>query len=107
MIQKKTYPCCVGGARAAPIEDCGGPNAFMALEEHYSPWKIQEKVIKSVRRYQKGKIDLNDIRDIFQTLGYWVNRHRFNRRAVNDRLRRYANGKDVDDLIWEGSCDEH
>jgi len=21
---KKTYPCCIGGARAAPIEDCGG-----------------------------------------------------------------------------------
>ena len=104
---KKTYPCCIGGARAAPIEDCGGPNAFMALEEHYSPWQIQEKVIKSVRHYQKGIIDLADIQDIFRTLGYWVNRHRFNRRAVNDRLRRYANGDDVDDLIWEGSCDEH
>lgn len=104
---KKIYPCCTGGARAAPIEDCGGPNPFMALDDHYSPWCIEEQVIKSIRRYQQGKEELTEIQDTFRTLKYWVSRHRFNRRAVNNRLRRYAKGEDVYDLIWEGSCDEN
>jgi hypothetical protein len=107
VVLKKTYPCCIGGARAAPVEDCGGAEAFMVLDNYYSPWRIEEKILKSVRRYQQGKEDLTEIQDTCRALTYWVNRHRFNRRAINDRLRRYANGEDVDDLIWEGSCNEN
>ncbi len=104
---KKIYPCCIGGARATPIEDCGGPDAFMALDDHYSPWRIEEQALESVMRYQQGKEELTDVQDTFQTLKYWVSRHQLNRRAVNNRLRRYAQGEDVCDLIWEGSCDEN
>ncbi len=102
---KKTYPCCIGGARAAPIEDCGGSDAFMALDEHYSSWRIEEKVLEHIQRYQQGHEELSELQEAFQTLKYWVTRHQFDRKAVNDRLRRYANGEDVDDLIWE-VCDE-
>ena len=104
---KKKYPCCIGGKCAAPIDDCGGPNAFMALCDYYSPWRIEEKILKILQRYQKGKIEISDVREAFQTLKYWVSRHRLDRRAVNERLRRYASGEDVDELIWEGSCDEN
>jgi hypothetical protein len=34
---KRRYPICIGGQRAAPLEDCGGPWAFLALQEEYSP----------------------------------------------------------------------
>ena len=36
---KTIYPCCIGGKRAPPPECCGGPNAFMELQDHYSPWQ--------------------------------------------------------------------
>jgi hypothetical protein len=32
---KKAYPVCVGGRRAGPEEDCGGPEAYMEyLDDH-------------------------------------------------------------------------
>jgi hypothetical protein len=32
------YPVCVGGRRAAPPEDCGGPQAYLRkLDEHHLP----------------------------------------------------------------------
>src|ERR1035437_5813869 len=30
---KRVYPCCVGGRRRVPPEDCGGPLAFMARRD--------------------------------------------------------------------------
>ena len=46
--RRRTYPVCIGGRRAAPPEDCGGPAAFMrlrsryALRAHCSPAEFKE-----------------------------------------------------------------
>lgn len=32
---KQKYPSCLGGARACPPEDCGGPAGFLALQDHF------------------------------------------------------------------------
>jgi len=125
--QKKIYPVCIGGNYVAPPEDCGGPMAFMALTEHYSSWRIQEKFLQCLKSYLAGKkeekeddshdndnsddededydedvIDFEEIGNTVKTLKYWVTRHQFNRRLVNQLLRRYAKGDDVNDIIQEG-----
>jgi len=104
---KKIYPCCIGGSRLAPIENCGGPNAFMALADYYTTWRIEERLLKSIESHQKGQEELDDVKETFRTLRYWVTQHQCNRRAINDRLHRYANGEDINDLILEGAYDEN
>ena len=34
--KKQKYPCCTGGARACPREDCGGPSGYMDMIETLS-----------------------------------------------------------------------
>jgi len=95
---KKSYPVCIGGARAGPLEDCGGPWALMALREHYSPWKIAERLL--------GILDHDDWpehRDLFNEelhlIHYCLTAAKFDRRAVNRRLKQYALG----DEAWQWS----
>ncbi len=39
------YPVCIGGARAAQPEDCAGPQAFLALRDHFSIFYIAERIL--------------------------------------------------------------
>jgi hypothetical protein len=89
---KKEYPKCIGGSRAGPPEDCGGACAFMQLENHYSPWEIQEQLIKVLKNDNaEEKIDL-------QKLMYWINHNEFDRRSANlqiKELKDAMNNKEV------------
>jgi hypothetical protein len=86
---KQSYPVCSGGARQAPPEDCGGAWAFLALKQHYSPWTIAEQLTDML---EAG--DLEDHYAELFTFRYWWNADRFDRRAVNRRLKQYAAGDD-------------
>lgn len=93
---KRTYPCCVGGRRRVPPEDCGGPLAFMTRRDEI-PLQVEDL-------FEEIRVDLetNDLEDIrlvvddIEELCDWLTLDRFDRRAVNRRLKQYA----TNDEAW-------
>jgi hypothetical protein len=76
----KAHPVCIGGRRAAPPEDCGGPEAFMesrsryALRARCSPQNLEELET------------LMDDEDEWSGAARGYDPDRFDRRAVNRLL---------------------
>jgi hypothetical protein len=109
--QNKTYPVCIGGGRLAPPEDCGGPWAFMELEQHYSPWYIAERFGEVWEQLERGAVEaLRDesFQEELRTIQYWLQVNRFSRRIVNRRLKQYALGNEewqwtLGDLPYENN----
>jgi Plasmid pRiA4b ORF-3-like protein len=85
----KRYPFCVAGKRRGPIEDCGGPWAFMALQDQNPLWKVLPQFAQLLLDHRD---DLDDYRDELRQLAYWVVREDFDRQAVNRRLAEYMLG---------------
>jgi hypothetical protein len=89
---KRTYPVCVGGRRAAPPEDCGGPWAFLVRRDAV-PCDVREHLERLVEGVEAGDLDaVQDHLDVIDSLRAWLTLDRFDRRAVNRRLRLYAAG---------------
>ena len=89
----------VGGQRAGPPEDCGGPWAFMERRDE-APWEAQELLWRIADDLKAG--DLNSLRDrmeSIQPLLEWLTLDRFDRRQVNRRLKQYALGDEK--WMWE------
>jgi hypothetical protein len=99
---KKTYPVCIGGARSTPPEDCGGPWAFMELQQQYSLYYIAERMLEIVE-----SDDLEEYRADYQeevrTLLYWLKSDKFPRRNVNRRLKQYA----LNDEEWMNYMEDY
>lgn len=85
----KSYPVCIGGAWAAPAEDCGGPWAYMARRQHFSVWAIAEQLADIIEH--------DEVEDRWEEIHeflYWLGSRKFNRREANRRLRLYVDGSD-------------
>jgi hypothetical protein len=89
---KRTYPVCVGGRRASPPEDCGGPWAFLERRDAV-PCDVREHLEQLVESMEAGDLDaVQDHLEVIESLRAWLTLDRFDRRAVNRRLRLYAAG---------------
>ena len=89
---KRTYPVCVGGRRAAPPEDCGGPWAFLERRDTV-PCDVREHLERLVESVEAGDLDaVQDHLEVIESLRAWITLDRLDRRAINRRLRLYAAG---------------
>ena len=108
---KKTYPGCIGGARLAPPEDCGGPWAFMELQQHYSPWYIAERFLDVWDHLERGDVEAlreEEFQEELHAIQYWLHVDRFSRRLVNRQLKQYALGDEtwqwtLGDMLYESN----
>ena len=63
-----------------------GPQAFLALRQHFSISHIAEWILAIIEQDE----DVDGPRAELETLQYWLGVDRFERRAVNRQFRRYA-----------------
>jgi hypothetical protein len=84
---QRTYPVCIGGSRYVPPEDCGGPRGFLTLESHYSIPYMANRMLEIIEDDHP-----RDHRAEVGELMYWLSVNKFDRRAVNKRLRQFAVG---------------
>jgi Plasmid pRiA4b ORF-3-like protein len=94
---RQKYPSCLGGARACPPEDCGGPAGFLALQDHFHLGYTMHRTVELLQELtRQGRKLEEEEREELSELRYWLTVDQFSRRLVNQRLRWYA----TDDPRW-------
>ena len=51
---RRKYPVCIGGQRAGPPEDCGGPQAYDDRRRE-APWRVEE-ILDQLREALREKV---------------------------------------------------
>lgn len=82
----KQYPICTAGKRRGPLEECGGPWAFMELQDEHPQWKVMPQFAQLLLDHRD---DLEDYQDELRRLAYWVVHEHVDRQAINRRLAEY------------------
>ena len=88
----KSYPCCIGGKRRAPPEDCGGAEAFMASRDEVP--LLAEELFDDIRD-DLERNDMQAIRDRiedFREFQEWLSLDDFDRAAINHQLQLRIHG---------------
>jgi Plasmid pRiA4b ORF-3-like protein len=83
---KRTYPMCIGGKRAAPPEDCGGVEVYLAQWRHWKSEFLCRRLQNPVKDVQRDSFTEED-EDSYDR-GY--DPDHFDRRAVNAQLRQWV-----------------
>lgn len=90
----RCYPVYIDGKRACPPEDCGGTWVCTAPRQQYSLVHIAKRLVEII---ESGEHD-GSVEEL-HGLRYWLALERFDRKAVNRRLRQYAYGREA--WQWE------
>jgi len=89
---RRPDPVGIGGRRAVPPEDCGGPWAFLERRDAV-PRQVREHLERILEGVDAGDLDaIRDELDAVESEREWLTLDRFDRRAVNRRLRLDAAG---------------
>jgi len=92
-----------------PPEDCGGPWAFLELRQHYSAFRIAQRLLELLKPVtvaddrcgdddgdgNEHADDVDDVHDHYEELGHllrWLRIDHFDRRAANRELAELTTG---------------
>ena len=104
---KRVYPVCVSGARAAPLEDCGGAQSYMECgDPRWQQWweKVPRQellsaaaTVKQLIQTRGTSLQPGEGEKVVAAVAAWKEHYKrrpdqMDRAAVNERLRQYARG---------------
>lgn len=76
-LAERVYPRCVGGRRAGPPEDCGGPGRFLELAQYWS-WQAPVRVAEILGELMQAPDSvLSEHREALEAVGGVLRRRRW------------------------------
>lgn len=83
----RSYPFCLDGSQAGPLEDCGGPHTYLHLRTHtYHPLFLIMRLQDLADEYPDNREYGQKIRELYPDLAYWLKVYHFDHDAANQQL---------------------
>ena len=85
----QVHPYCIGGARQAPPDRCGGVVGYLEQKRSFSPVHITSRMLEII---EDEEARVADYWEEFVAMRYWLHAETFDRTLVNRRLALYVAG---------------